>query len=97
MPIARSATVQAFTAARLFGITALDLSPAVVDEQLQSLELQVQGIRSADALHLTTAIRTGADIFVSTDSVLTRLDKKFLNCSGNPMTVCDSDVALGML
>jgi predicted nucleic acid-binding protein len=97
IPIARSATVQALTAARLFGITARALTPSVVEEQLRAVELQIAGIRSADALHLASALEAGVDIFVSTDSKLIALDGMLENSSGIKLVICDSDIALAKL
>jgi predicted nucleic acid-binding protein len=97
IPIARSATVQAVAAARLFGITARALTPSVVEKQLRSIELQIAGIRSADALHLASALEAGVDIFVSTDSKLMALDGMLENSSGIKLAICDSDIALAKL
>jgi len=62
----------------LFKIALLDLTSAVVIAQCDNVELQRRGVRAADALHVTTAIAHGAQVFLTTDDTLLALDNAFM-------------------
>jgi predicted nucleic acid-binding protein len=86
--------VQTFNVVRFFGITALDLTSTIVELQLNCLELQMRGIRAADALHVATAIHFNAEVFISVDEDLLKLNTLITNNQGNAINFCDTDTAL---
>lgn len=94
---ARSIVPQTIIAVAYFNIQVLDLTADTVDAQLRSVELQTHGIRAADALHLATASRWNADIFLTTDQTILKLDNALLNNAGKPIRCYDSDGALSVL
>jgi hypothetical protein len=63
----------------LFDISVLDVMSDTTRLQLQQLELQTRGVRTADALDATSAIAFDADLLVSTDVALSQLDGIFIN------------------
>ena len=81
----------------LFKLEVLDLTAATVRLQLQQLDLQTRGIRAADALHVASAIKFDADLFVSTDSALLELDGLLMNNRGSKILCKDTDSALSLL
>jgi predicted nucleic acid-binding protein len=96
IPAARSMTTQVQIMIEMFNISVLDLTAATVRLQLQHLELQTRGIRSADALHAATAVAFDADLLVSTDQALLQLDGMLANNRGR--ILCrDTDSAIKLL
>jgi hypothetical protein len=93
VPAARSIALQAVVMVNLFAITILDLTKSIVDSQIREITYQLQGIRSADALHLSSAISLPADIFITTDQALIALDGTLTNAAGNMLRCVDTDVA----
>jgi predicted nucleic acid-binding protein len=94
---ARSIVPQTVVAIRFFNIEVLELTSETVDAQLRTPELQTRAVRAADALHVATAARWNADVIVTADEDLLRLDEVLRNDAGGLMKCCDSDVALGLL
>lgn len=94
---ARSIVPQTLTAVRFFNINVLDLTATTVEAQLNNMELFVRGIRAADALHIASAINFDAEVFISVDEDLLKLDGVISNKSGTPIKFCDTDVALTIL
>lgn len=94
---ARSIVPQTITAVRFFSIDVLDLTAATVEAQLGNVELYVRGIRAADALHVATAINFNAEVLISVDEDILKLDGVITNKSGVPIKFCDTDVALTIL
>lgn len=94
---ARSIVPQTLTAVRFFGISVLDLTAAIVEAQLSNVELYIRGIRAADALHVASAIYFGAEVLISVDEDVLKLDGVITNRSGVPIKFCDTDVALTIL
>ncbi len=88
---------QTVTAVRLFGISVLDLSAAIVEAQLNNMDLYIRGIRAADALHVATAINFDAEVLISVDNDVLQLDGVITNKSGNFIKFCDTDIALTIL
>jgi predicted nucleic acid-binding protein len=80
-----------------FKIKLSDLTRAVFVAQSSNIELQERGIRAADALHVTTAIAEGAELLITTDSNLIRLDNIFENSAGATLRCVDTDQALALL
>lgn len=94
---ARSIVPQTITAVRFFSIDVLDLTSTTVEAQLSNMELYVRGVRAADALHVASAIDFDAEIFISVDEDVLRLDGVITNKSGVPIKFCDTNVALSIL
>lgn len=94
---ARSIVPQTVTAVRFFGISVLDLTAGIVEAQLNNMELYIRGIRAADALHVASAIQFDAEVVISVDEDVLKLDGVILNSSGIPIKFCDTDLALNVL
>lgn len=94
---ARSIMPQTVTAVRFFGINVLDLTATIVESQLNNVELHIRGIRAADALHVASAINFDAEVLISVDEDLLKLNSVILNRSGTPIKFCDTDIALTIL
>ena len=75
----------------------LDLTATTVEAQLNNVELYVRGIRAADALHVASAINFDAEVLISVDEDILKLDGIILNKSGVPIKFCDTDIALTVL
>jgi predicted nucleic acid-binding protein len=94
---ARSIVPQTLTAVRFFGINILDLTAEIVEAQLNNVDLSIRGIRAADALHVASAIHSNAEVFISADEDLLKLDGVVTNKSGVFIKFCDTDMALTIL
>lgn len=94
---ARSIVPQTITAVRFFSIDVLDLTSTTVEAQLDNMELYVRGVRAADALHVASAINFDAEVLISVDEDVLKLDGIITNKSGVPIKFCDTDVALTIL
>jgi predicted nucleic acid-binding protein len=97
IPAARAVILQTLVTIELFNVILLDLTAAVVTAQCDNIELQKRGIRAADALHLTTALAHGAQVFITTDNALIALDNAFENNQGVRLRCVDTDNALTLL
>jgi predicted nucleic acid-binding protein len=97
IPASRAITRQAQIVADLFNISVLDLTSETVRLQLQQNELQMRGIRAADALHAATAITFDADMLVSTDDGLLGLDGLLSNRRSRAIRCLDTASALRVL
>jgi hypothetical protein len=97
IPAARSITTQVQIVVDLFNISVLDLTSATVRLQLQQFDLQTRGIRAADALHAASAIAFDADLLVSTDDALLRLDEVLENTRGRKILCRETDLALQLM
>jgi predicted nucleic acid-binding protein len=97
IPAARSIATQVQIVVDLFNVSVLDLTSKTVHLQLQQLDLQTRGIRAADALHAASAIAFDADLLVSTDDALLRLDGILVNTRGRKILCRDTDLALRLL
>lgn len=94
---ARSAVVQGMTVAQIYNVKLLDVSEKIVLKQLQEVTLQLRGIMAADSLHVVTAVQADADIIISTDTHIHKLDNIFQNRRGSHIRCVDTDVALNLL
>jgi hypothetical protein len=94
---ARSAVVQGMTVAQIYKISLVDVSETIILKQLQEISLQFHGIMAADSLHIITAIETDADVIISTDTHMHKLDNVFYNSRGLQIRCVDTDVALTLL
>jgi predicted nucleic acid-binding protein len=97
IPLARYFVTQVLTTIDFFHVELVDLTRLVIDAQCSNLELQDRGIRSADALHITTALAEGAELLITTDAELIRLDNVFENSAGVSLRCVDTDQALALL
>jgi len=97
IPAARSITTQVQIVIDLFNISVLDLTSGTIRLQLQNLELQTRGVRAADALHAATAIAFDADLIVSTDAEVLKLDGLLVTLRGGKMLCRDTDAALRLV
>lgn len=88
---------QTITAVRFFSINVLDLTSTTVEEQLSNVELYIRGVRAADALHVASAINFDAEVLISVDEDVLKLDGVITNKSGVPIKFCDTDIALTIL
>ena len=94
---ARSIVPQTMTAVRFFNLNILDLTAATVESHLSNVELYVRGIRAADALHVASAIDFDAEVLISVDEDLLKLDGIIANKTGISIKFCDTDIALTIL
>jgi hypothetical protein len=76
-----------------FEIAVLDLTSETIRFYLKNLDLRALGVRAADALHVTSAITFDADLIVSTDGGMLKLDGVFSNKRGDKIRCCDTDIA----
>ena len=97
IPAARAIITQTLVTINLFGIRMLELTPAIVTAQCQNIELQMRGVRAADALHVTSALVSGAEIILSTDDDIRYLDNVLTASSGAPLRCVDTDVGLTLI
>jgi predicted nucleic acid-binding protein len=94
---ARSIVPQTIVAVQFFNIEVLDLTAETVQAQLRTVELQTHGIRAADALHIATAAQWNADVILTTDAAVLRIDNVLRNGVGKIIRCYDSDDALNIL
>ena len=59
--------------------------------------LLIRGIRAADSLHVASAINFDAEVFITVDEDLLKLDGVITNTSGTVIKFCDTDQALTIL
>ncbi len=97
IPTARSITTQVQMVVENFRFSILDLTGEIVRLQLQQIDLQTRGIRAADALHAASAIRFDADLVVSTDESLLKLDGILQNGFSKRILCRDTDSAAELL
>lgn len=97
IPSARAAVVQGMRVAQTYNIKFLDLSESIVRMQTREVDLQLHGIMAADSLHVVTAIQADADLIISTDRHIQKLDNLFRNIRGSQIGCVDTDVALTLL
>lgn len=97
IPAARSAMTQVMMTVELFSVDVIDLTHETIREQVKNVGLQMQGIRAADSLHITTAILYGADMIISTDEGVLALDSTLTSVHGAAVRCVDSDEALRFL
>jgi predicted nucleic acid-binding protein len=97
VPIARDLVTHTLITIDLFQIQLIDLTRLIIDADCSNFELQHRGIRAADALHVTTALAEGAELLITTDSNLIRLDNVFENSAGALLRCVDTDQARALL
>ncbi len=82
---------------KFYNLSVLDLTAAIVERQMRESQLQRLSVRSADALHMASAIVFDANIVLTGDSDLLGLNNQLSNSSGNPIRCVDTNTALGIL
>lgn len=97
IPAARAVIMQTLVIIDIFKIELLDLTAKVVIAHCDNGELQRRGVRAADALHVTTALAHGTQVFITTDGQLLALDNAFVNAEGVRLRCVDTDGALALL
>jgi predicted nucleic acid-binding protein len=75
----------------------VDLTSTIIKAQFINLELQMQGIRAADALHITTALIGDADILITGDEHLLSLDSFIPKSNGQVLRCVDTNNALPLI
>jgi predicted nucleic acid-binding protein len=95
--VARDLVTHTLLTLDLFGMEWIDLTRRIIDAHCSNLLLQHRGIRAADALHVTTALAEGAELLITTDANLIRLDNVFENSDGASLRCVDTDHALSLL
>ena len=97
IPAVRSVMTQVLITIKLYQIEVLDLTQTIIEEQIKNIDLQVEGIRAADSLHITTATLNNAEIILSADDSILSLDSKLQNISGVIVRCLDSDAVLTII
>jgi predicted nucleic acid-binding protein len=97
VPAAREVMAQTLLTISLFKVRLVNLTPEIVNSQCSNAELQKRGVRAADALHIATALAENADIIISTDRDVTKLDGVFTAASGRALTCVDTDAAVRLI
>ena len=89
----RSFSDQILTMIDLFGFQIVDLSSQIVNRKANDSAIHQRQILARDALHLVTAIIHNADIIISTDQDLLRLNTTLSNDNGLPIRCLDTNDA----
>ncbi len=76
-----------------YNFKTVDLTKDIIINSVQEIDLQFKGIRSADSLHILTAIKNNADLLISADNHLIKLNEVFKNQSGIKIKCMDSNDA----
>jgi hypothetical protein len=97
IPAARAVLTQTLMTIEAFGIELVELTQDVVLTQCQDIALQMKGVRAADALHVTTALLHDADLLLSADAGILRLDGEFKTITGKALRCLDTDAGMGLL
>jgi hypothetical protein len=93
----RPILVQALYAARLFDLEILSLTEGVIGRVASSASSANQGVRIADRLHLVMAAEYDADLLLSGDRDILRLDGRIPNRSDRGIRCCDTNAGLQFL
>ena len=94
---ARAVTIQVLTVVEFFSIDVIPLTKAIFERVVTQLELQKQGIKAGDALHVATALFINDDLIVAADRDILKLDQVFHNSQGFPIRCVDSDLGKELL
>jgi hypothetical protein len=89
----RPLITQILTVKKLFNLRILDLTETTFQDEIKNINLQIEGIRAGDSLHMVTAILNDADMVITTDKHLIGLKNKFLNSKNSPITCYDTNQA----
>jgi predicted nucleic acid-binding protein len=84
---ARPAVTQTLMTVDTFGIQLVELTKEVVRAQCGDLTLQMKGVRAADALHVTTALLHDAELLLSADEDILKLDGELSTVTGKVLSL----------
>lgn len=93
----RVVTIQILAIKNSFNLRILELSEDVIKKQVRETDLQIKGVRTADSLHLATAMLNNADLIVTTDRHLLKLSGVFRNQKGTHIQCVDTNEAKKLL
>jgi hypothetical protein len=94
---ARSVAIQVLSVVAFHSVDVLPLTQAVFEWAVTELELHRRGIKAADSLHVASASTSDADVIITADDDILKLDKVFTNNRGKPIRCIDSDVGKDLL
>jgi predicted nucleic acid-binding protein len=94
---ARPAVTQTLLTVETFGIELVELTKEVVHAQCSDLALQMKGVRAADALHVTTALLHDAELLLSGDEDILKLDGELRTFTGKVLRCLDTDAGISLL
>lgn len=94
---ARALTVQVLSMVKYNNVQVIDLTQSVFEKVVSEIELQSRAIQAADSIHIATALQNDADVIISTDDHILKLNDVFENRNGLRIQCMDTDDALGML
>jgi predicted nucleic acid-binding protein len=97
IPAARAVMTQTLMTIANFKIELVELTREIVLAQCRHIELQMKGVRAADALHVTTALLHDADLLLSTDTGILDLDGELKTVSGKTLKCVDTDAAIAII
>lgn len=97
IPSARSAITQTLMTIGLFKVELAALTYDVIVAQCKDIDLQMKGVRAADALHITTARLHEADALISGDARILSLDGALKTANGKILRCVDTDEAIKLL
>jgi len=89
----RCLIIQIMVIVDLYNLRILDLTNDIIMRSVQEIDFQLKGIRAADSLHILTAIKNNANLIISTDDHLIKLNEVFKNQSGKKIKCMDTDDA----
>jgi hypothetical protein len=80
-----------------FRIKLVELTKEVIRAQCGDLALQMKGVRAADALHVTTALLHDAELLLSADEDILKLDGELRTITGKVLRCLDTDAGISLL
>jgi predicted nucleic acid-binding protein len=97
IPAARVTIRQIIQVVETFNIEVVELRKETILAQCGNIKLETEGVRAADALHVTTALLHKAELVLTTDKGILDLDGKLQTSSGSFLRCLDTDNALPLL
>lgn len=94
---ARAVILQVQTIISMYSIQMVDLTKDVFDKAVSEKSFQIEGVKTGDTLHFSTAILNDVDIIITGDNHFLSLDEKFINSRGIKIKCVDTDMAKGIL
>lgn len=88
---------QTLAAIQYHNFRILDLTENDLLKKMTELEIAIRNIKPGDSLHIATAILHNAELIISTDRDLLRLNNIFTNNNGLQIHCCDTDQAVNLL
>ena len=90
---ARPVILQSILIADLFGIEIKDLTRDLLRTTATNAGFSTEGVKLGDALHMTMAMRDGAELIITSDDHILSYDKKISGANGTPIRCLDTDEA----